>query len=115
MTIQTLLGHSDVWHSPHRVRARRSWDFALAGVALALKLSNGKVTDARIVPSGAAPVPWRLVDAEKAPVGEVLGPDSAKLTAALSVKDAQPLKHNAYKIPLCRGMIEEELTNISKA
>ena len=101
--------------SYRKIRARQSWDFALAGVALALRLSNGTVTDARIVLSGAAPVPWRLVDAEKALAGKVLGPDSAKHAASLSVRDARPLKHNAYKIPLFRGMIEEELTNMFRA
>ena len=100
--------------SYRKIRARRSWDFALAGVALALEMGNGMVTDARIVLSGAAPVPWRLTDAEKTLIGKALDPDSAKHVAALSVKDAEPLRHNAYKIPLFRGMIEEELTNISR-
>lgn len=100
--------------SYRKVRARRSWDFALAGVALALQMTSGKVTDVRIVLSGAAPIPWRSVDAEKALAGNVLNSDSAKRTAALSVNRARPLKHNAYKIPLFRGMIEEELMNISK-
>jgi len=67
----------------------------------------------RIVLSGAAPIPWRSVDAEKALMGKVLDPDSIKRSAALSVSSAQPLNHNAYKIPLFRGMIEEELMNLS--
>jgi len=33
----------------------------------------------------------------------------------LSVNSARPLNHNAYKIPLFRGMIEEELMNLSKS
>ncbi len=78
-------------------------------------MTSGKVTDARIVLSAASPVPWRPVDAEKALIGNVLGPDSIKRTAALSVNKAQALIHNAYKIPLFRGMIEEELTNLSKS
>ncbi len=101
--------------SYRKVRARRSWDFALAGVALALQMRGDKVTDARIVLSGAAPVPWRAVEAEKALLGKALDSESVKRTASLSVKSARPLKHNAYKIPLFRGMIEEELTNISKS
>lgn len=101
--------------SYRKVRARRSWDFALVGVALALQITKGNVTDARIVLSGAAPIPWRSVDAEKALIGNVLSPDSIKHTAALSVHGAQPLNHNAYKIPLFRGMIEEELMNLSKS
>jgi xanthine dehydrogenase YagS FAD-binding subunit len=98
-----------------KVRARRSWDFALAGAALALRMNGGKVIDARIVLSGAAPVPWRSVDAERALVGNVIDHDTIKRVSASSVKGAQPLKHNAYKIPLFRGMIEEELMNIAKA
>jgi xanthine dehydrogenase YagS FAD-binding subunit len=101
--------------SYRKVRARRSWDFALVGVALALQMTSGNVTDVRIVLSGAAPIPWRSVDAEKALMGNVLDPDSIKRTAALSVNSARPLNHNAYKIPLFRGMIEEELMNLSKS
>ncbi len=100
--------------SYRKVRARRTWDFALAGVALALQMTGDKVTDARIVLSGAAPVPWRAIEAEKELIGNALNSDSVKRTASLSVKGARPLKQNAYKIPLFRGMIEEELTNITK-
>lgn len=101
--------------SYRKVRARRSWDFALAGVALSLQVSGGSVTDVRIVLSGAAPIPWRSVDAEKALIGNFLDPDSIRRTAVLSVNNARPLNHNAYKIPLFRGMIEEELMNLSRS
>jgi xanthine dehydrogenase YagS FAD-binding subunit len=101
--------------SYRKVRARQSWDFALAGVALALRMHSGRVTDARIVLSGAAPIPWRANDAENALIGHVLDPDTIKRAAALAVNSAQPLTHNAYKIPLFRGMIEEEFMNLFKA
>ncbi len=101
--------------SYRKVRARRSWDFAVAGVALALQMSGNSVTDARIVLSGAAPVPWRSTDAEKALIGHVLDAASAGGAAAASVSKALPLKHNAYKIPLFRGLIEEELMHISRS
>jgi xanthine dehydrogenase YagS FAD-binding subunit len=101
--------------SYRKVRARRSWDFALAGVALALQMADGSVTDARIVLSGAAPVPWRANDAENALIGNVLDPGSVRRAAALSVSSARPLDHNAYKIPLFRGMIEEELMKLSRS
>ena len=100
--------------SYRKVRARQSWDFALAGVALALQMTENTVTDARIVLSGAAPVPWRSIDAEQALVGSVLDADAVDRAASLSIIGARPLKHNAYKIPLFRGMIEEELLNISQ-
>ena len=60
--------------SYRKVRARKSWDFALAGVALAIQFSGQKVTSTRVVLSGAAPVPWRSRPAEEAIVGPQTGP-----------------------------------------
>jgi xanthine dehydrogenase YagS FAD-binding subunit len=99
--------------SYRKVRARQSWDFALAGVALSLQMAGNSVSAARIVLSGAAPIPWRPIDAERALAGNVLDPGVIKRAAALTVGNAMPLKHNAYKIPLFRGMIEEELMKLS--
>jgi xanthine dehydrogenase YagS FAD-binding subunit len=45
--------------SYRKVRARRSWDFALAGVALALVFKGDRVQRARVFLGGVAPVPWR--------------------------------------------------------
>ena len=50
--------------SYRKVRARQSWDFALAGVALSLKFKDGLVERARVVLSGAAPIPWRCQEVE---------------------------------------------------
>src|SRR5262245_49812635 len=44
---------------------RQSWDFAIASVAVAIRLDGGRARDARIVLGGVAPIPWRSVDAER--------------------------------------------------
>jgi xanthine dehydrogenase YagS FAD-binding subunit len=100
--------------SYRKIRARRAWDFALAGVALALQVEAGRVRDGRVVLSGAAPVPWRSAPAEDALRGQPLTPDLIAAAASTAVAGAQPLEKNAYKIPLFRGMIEEELGRISR-
>lgn len=100
--------------SYRKVRARRSWDFALAGVALALQFDGEKVEKARVVLAGAAPVPWRSKEVEEAITGRHLDPETVNRAAAAAVKNAQPLKHNAYKIPLFRGILEEELTAMAR-
>lgn len=100
--------------SYRKVRTRASWDFALAGVALAIRFQNDVVSHARVVLSGAAPVPWRSKEIESAIVGTRLDADVIEKAAAGSMKNAQPLSQNEYKIPLFRGMIEEELTAMSK-
>jgi xanthine dehydrogenase YagS FAD-binding subunit len=101
--------------SYRKVRARRSWDFAVAGVALALQLKGDIVSSARIVLSGAAPVPWRSKEAEDSITGKILDTANARKTGAAAVSGAQPLEHNGYKIQLFRGIIEEALITISAA
>jgi xanthine dehydrogenase YagS FAD-binding subunit len=103
-------------HSSYRkVRARQSWDFALAGVALALVLDKGKVTRASVVLSGAAPVPWRLRAVEELLTGRKLDAETIRRAAETALKGAKPMAQNAYKLPLFKGVIEEELTAISGA
>ena len=122
VTRETVVGHGEVLtevvlpppvagaRSTYRkVRARGSWDFALAGAAVVLGLSDGRVQHARIVLSGAAPVPWRVPDAERAIVGQRLDARSAARAAAAAVAGASPLSGNAYKVPLLRGAVEEAL------
>ena len=99
--------------SYRKVRERGSFDFALAGVALALQISDGKVTGGRVVLSGAAPVPWRSKEVEGVITGEKLDARTIARAADAVVRDAEPLEHNGYKVPLFRGLIEEELGAIA--
>jgi xanthine dehydrogenase YagS FAD-binding subunit len=101
--------------SYRKVRARRSWDFALASVALAFQFDGEKIAKARVVLGGAAPVPWRSKEAEEVITGTRLDAETVNRAAAAAVKNAQPLKHNTYKIPLFRGILEEELTAMARA
>jgi xanthine dehydrogenase YagS FAD-binding subunit len=98
--------------SYRKVRARASWDFALAGIALAIRSNDGVVAEARAVLSGAAPIPWRSREIEEAITGRKLSADVIARAAEASMKNARPLAGNAYKLPLFRGMIEEELAAI---
>jgi xanthine dehydrogenase YagS FAD-binding subunit len=100
--------------SYRKVRARASWDFALAGMALALQFNNGVVAKARVVLGAAAPVPWRSKEVENVIIGNQLDADIIAKAAEAAIRHAQPLQYNDYKIPLFRGMIEEELLAIRK-
>lgn len=92
-----------------KVRARRAWDFAVVGSALALTFSGDTVRRARVVLAGVAPVPWRAEAAEKVLVGSSLTDGVLERAADAAVKGAQPMRDNAYKVPLVRGMLLEEL------
>jgi len=99
--------------SYRKVRVRGSWDFGLAGVALALKATDGRTEWAGIVLSGAAPVPWRATEAEKALTGQRLDAQTASRVAAASLRSAAPLPQNGYALNLVRGIVEEALMAMS--
>lgn len=95
--------------SYRKVRARQSWDFAVAGCAIVLNLESNIVKESRIVLSGAAPVPWRARETETELRGTELTVEAVSRIAAAAVAEARPLEHNGYKVPLFKGLIEEEL------
>jgi xanthine dehydrogenase YagS FAD-binding subunit len=101
--------------SYRKIRARRSWDFALAGVALAIVFDGESVVKARAFLGGAAPIPWRSKDVEQAIVGRKLDSDALRKAAEAVVRNAQPMEQNGYKIPLFRAAMEEELTAFVRA
>ncbi len=98
--------------SYRKVRARASWDFALAGVALALVFDSDTVRSARVFLSGAAPVPWRARGVENAVTGTTLDDDTISAAAEASVAGAEPLTKNAYKVDLFRGLLTDQLEAI---
>jgi xanthine dehydrogenase YagS FAD-binding subunit len=98
--------------SYRKVKARQAWDFALAGVALALVFDHDTVTSADIFLSGAAPVPWRAKAAEEAVVGTTLDASAIEKAAAATVAGAEPLELNGYKVPMFRGLMAEQLEAI---
>lgn len=96
-----------------KVRTRAAWDFAVAGVALALRFQGSRVVEARVVLSGAAPVPWRSRATEEAVRGRVLDDETLTLAAEAVVRGAEPLEHNGYKVPLFAGLIRDELAALA--
>jgi xanthine dehydrogenase YagS FAD-binding subunit len=101
--------------SYRKVRARQSWDFALAGMTLVLQFKGERVEKARVVLSGAAPIPWRSKEVEEAIIGKPLDRDTIARASNEVVKKAEPLQHNDYKVSLFRGIVEEELRAMTKA
>ncbi|MBO0700203.1 MAG: xanthine dehydrogenase family protein subunit M, partial [Zavarzinella sp.] len=59
--------HRDWLRRSHylKVRDRASFEFALASVAAALEVRDGKITQARVALGGVATKPWRAAEAEQ--------------------------------------------------
>ena len=97
------------YSSYRKIRARQAWDFALAGVALVVNFQGSRVSTARVYLSGAAPVPWRVEAVEEALIGKSLDAQVIDKAAEAVVAGARPLSQNAYKLPLFKGVLREEL------
>jgi len=100
--------------SYRKVRERGAWDFAIAGVALAIVFDGDTVKSADVFLSGAAPTPWRATGVEAAITGRKLDAATIAKAAAAGIEGAEPLAKNGYKLPLFEGLITEELEAIRK-
>lgn len=92
---------------------RKTWTFALVSVAAAARVRDGKLRDVRIVLGGVAAVPWREEAAEAIATGEVVDERLARLSADAVLTEAQPLKDNAFKIPLARELVRRALLRLA--
>jgi xanthine dehydrogenase YagS FAD-binding subunit len=89
-----------------KVRHKESFDWALSGAAVALVMNGNTVSDARVVLSGVAPIPWRSTEAENTLKGRKLTVDLADKAGMAAVAKAKPLGKNAYKVPLTRNTVK---------
>jgi 4-hydroxybenzoyl-CoA reductase subunit beta len=74
-----------------KLRMRGSIDYPLAGVAVALKLNGGKVTDARVAITGVNPAPMLVPNSADALLGKAVDEHSAMVVGELAARTAKPL------------------------
>jgi xanthine dehydrogenase YagS FAD-binding subunit len=95
--------------STYEVRQKEALDWPLATASVMLKMSGGKVSEARIALGHVAPKPWRATEAEKMLVGQAVTEDSAAKAGEASVAGAKPLSQNAYKLQLAKVAVKRAL------
>ncbi len=89
-----------------KARDRQSWDFPLVNVAAAVKTSGGTIEDIRLAANAVAPYPVRLTAAEDQLRGQAISDENARAAGETAIRGARPLRHNAYKIPLLRNLVQ---------
>jgi xanthine dehydrogenase YagS FAD-binding subunit len=88
-----------------KVTDRNTWDFPLVNVAAAIQVSNGVISDSRIVVGGVSAVPHRLDGVESIIKGKPLGADIATVAGQSSTRGARPVNYNGFKIPLMANLV----------
>ena len=96
-----------------KVRDRASFAFAIFSVAAAVDVEDGDdPQEARIALGGVAHVPWRAERAEAALRGAPATPESFAAAADAELDPAQPLRDNAFKVPLARNVLVRTLAEL---
>ncbi|WP_433548904.1 FAD binding domain-containing protein [Streptomyces sp. CA-294286] len=105
--------HAGLPSAYRKARDRASYAFALASVAAVLEVRDGVVRQVALAFGGLAHRPWRARLAEAELLGAAPTPD--RLTHALDTElaAAEPLRDNAYKIPLAHRLAHETLTRLT--
>jgi xanthine dehydrogenase YagS FAD-binding subunit len=98
-----------------KVRDRQVWDFPLLNVASAMVVTGGNIDRIRIVVNAAAAHPLRLKSVEDAVRGKPRNSETGKMGGELAVAGAQPLRYNAYKIPLMRNLVKRAISGVEEA
>ena len=95
-----------------KVRERASFSFALVSVAAALDVADGNVRHVRIAFGGLAHKPWRAYAAEDALRGEPAEEAAFAAAADAELAEAEPLRDNAYKVPLAKATLVQTLLEL---
>jgi xanthine dehydrogenase YagS FAD-binding subunit len=95
-----------------KVRERASYSFAVVSVAVAADVADGVVRDCRIALGGVAHVPWRAERAEAALRGAPAQGDAFRAAADAELGAAEPLRDNAFKVPLARDVLVATLAEV---
>jgi xanthine dehydrogenase YagS FAD-binding subunit len=96
----------------HKVMDREAWTHAVVSAAIVLEMDQGVCRSARIVLGGVAPIPWRVPEAEKLILGQRLTPDLMAKAGEAAIAGANPLRKNAYKVPLTKKAVERTLADL---
>jgi xanthine dehydrogenase YagS FAD-binding subunit len=100
-------------HSHYRkVRDRASYAFALVSIAAAIDAVDGVIRDVRLAFGGVAHMPWRARKAEAVLRGAHATEDMFRQAADAELADAQPLRENAFKVPLARNLLVRTLLDL---
>jgi xanthine dehydrogenase YagS FAD-binding subunit len=98
-----------------KVRERASFSFAVVSVAAAVDVMDGTIADSRIAFGALAHVPWRATRAEEALRGAPATSESFARAADAELAQAEPLRDNAFKVPLARNLLVATLTELCEA
>lgn len=86
-----------------KVRERASFEYSLVSAAVALTLTEGRISDIAVVLGSVAQKPWRLAAAERRLIGQPPTREAVLPILREAFGEARPLQHNEYKVTMAAG------------
>lgn len=93
----------------YEVRQKQSYDWPLVQAAVALTLTGGKASDAKIVLGHVAPTPHVSDAAARALDGKEVTEESAAAAGKAAAQGAKPLGQNGYKVRLVEVAVKRAI------
>ncbi|MGK5741694.1 FAD binding domain-containing protein [Micromonospora sp. URMC 103] len=97
-----------------KIRDRESYEFALAAIAVALSVRDGRIAEVRLALGGLATKPWRARAAERELDGAPATVESFTRAAEAEMAGAVPHGMNAFKIELGKRTIVRALAEMAQ-
>src|SRR2546425_3049331 len=98
-----------------KLRPRGVWDFAMASLAMGLQLNGTTIQDARVVFGGISGKPLRETAVESFLKGKTLDTALGGQAVNVALTNAAPLKYNATKIDMAKGLLMSGLDRLSSS
>ena len=92
-----------------KVRERTSYAFAVVSAAVALRVDDGRIAEARLALGSVALKPWRAREAEALLPGGGREPALFQRAAEAALAEARPSGDNGFRIELARRTVERAL------
>ena len=92
-----------------KLRPRGVWDFAMASLAIGVQMEGRTIADSRVVFGGISGKPYRETAVEAFLRGKTLTSELAAEAPATALTEAAPLKYNAMKIEMAKGLLRSGL------
>jgi xanthine dehydrogenase YagS FAD-binding subunit len=98
----------------HKVMDREAWTHAVVSAAVVLEMQGDVCSAAHIVLGGVAPIPWRVLEAERVLIGQRITPELAAKAGEVAVAGATPLAKNGYKVPLTKAVVRRTILQVAQ-
>jgi xanthine dehydrogenase YagS FAD-binding subunit len=103
---RTPLGRASTYH---KIRDRESYAFALSSAAVAVRMEEDTIGQARVAIGGLATRPWRCREAERTLAGRTLTPETARAAGDAALRGAKPTRDNRFRIELGARTVADAL------